>query len=204
MDRIKKAAIERNGDIIIMNALDYLTADNLFGAAPFYRNILDVLYHVIPFIEWNQIFSIISLVLLIGCIVAKYILFEKAGERGWKSLIPFYSEITLSKIITGKKVLGIVWIASILLYQIVLTAVLFIPPEILLGLLFYLTDLFRYIMIVVTAFVSFKFGRAYGKSVVWSAAMIFLSDILIIVMGFDKKVKYTGPNGAASVQSKEE
>lgn len=35
MDRIKKAAIERNGDIIIMNALDYLTADNLFGAAPF-------------------------------------------------------------------------------------------------------------------------------------------------------------------------
>jgi len=187
-----------------MNALDYLTADNLFGAAPFYWNILDVLYRFIPFVEWNQIFSIISLVLLIGCIVAKYILFEKAGERGWKSLIPFYSEITLSKIITGKKVLGIVWIASVLLYQIVLTAVLFIPPEILQGLSFYLTYLFRYIMIVVTAFVSFKFGRAYGKSVVWSAAMIFLSGILIIVMGFDKKVKYTGPNGAASVQSKEE
>ena len=187
-----------------MNALDYLTADNLFGATPFCRNILDVLYYVIPFVEWNQIFSIISLVLLIGCIVAKYILFEKAGERGWKSLIPFYSEITLSKIITGKKVLGIVWIASVLLYQIVLTAVLFIPPEILQGLLFYLTDLFRYIMIVVTAFVSFKFGRAYGKSVVWSAAMIFLSDILIIVMGFDKNVKYAGPNGADSVQSKEE
>ncbi|MBR3023071.1 MAG: hypothetical protein IKN85_00325 [Oscillospiraceae bacterium] len=187
-----------------MNALDYLTADNLFGATPFYRYILNALYRFVPFVEWNQIFSIISLVLLIGCIVAKYILFEKAGERGWKSLIPFYSEITLSKIITGKKVLGIVWIASILLYQIVLTAVLFIPPEILLGLLFYLTDLFRYIMIVVTAFVSFKFGRAYGKSVVWSAAMIFLSDILIIVMGFDKKVKYTGLNGAASVQSKEE
>lgn len=119
-------------------------------------------------------------------------------------MIPFYSEITLSKIITGKKVLGIVWIASVLLYQIVLTAVLFIPPEILQGLPFYLTDLFRYIMIVVTAFVSFKFGRAYGKSVVWSAAMIFLSDILIIVMGFDKNVKYAGPNGADSVQSKEE
>ena len=186
-----------------MNALDYLTADNLFGAAPFYSYILNTLYHVIPFIAWDQIFSIISFVLLIGCIVAKYILFEKAGERGWKSLIPFYSEITLSKLITGKKVLGIVWIASVLLYQIVLTALIFIPP--LHGLLpFYLTDLFRYIMIVVTAFVSFKFGRAYGKSVIWSAAMIFLSGILIIVMGFDKKVKYTGPNGAASVQSKEE
>lgn len=44
------------------------------------------------------IVAIVSLVIFILQIVAKWKIFDKAGERGWAALVPFYSTYVLYKI----------------------------------------------------------------------------------------------------------
>lgn len=53
---------------------------------------------------WKLIMDywVLSLVLMILLIVAKWKIYEKAGEEGWKSIIPFYSDYILYKIVWGK------------------------------------------------------------------------------------------------------
>lgn len=48
---------------------------------------------------------VISLVVMVAMIVAMWKIFEKAGEAGWKSLIPFYSTYILFKIAWGNGLL---------------------------------------------------------------------------------------------------
>ena len=45
--------------------------------------------------------SLISLAITVLCIVAVWKIFTKAGQAGWKSLIPFYNTYTLCKIADG-------------------------------------------------------------------------------------------------------
>lgn len=45
-----------------------------------------------------SIVAIVSLVIFILQIVAKWKIFDKAGERGWAALVPFYSTYVLYKI----------------------------------------------------------------------------------------------------------
>ncbi|MBR1762543.1 MAG: hypothetical protein IJ731_04170, partial [Eubacterium sp.] len=45
--------------------------------------------------------SITTLVIAILSIIALWKIFEKAGEAGWKAIIPFYNAYTLVKIVDG-------------------------------------------------------------------------------------------------------
>lgn len=47
---------------------------------------------------------IISLILFVVLIIADWKIFEKAGEAGWKAIIPIYNLCILSKICTGSMV----------------------------------------------------------------------------------------------------
>ncbi|GDX63105.1 hypothetical protein LBMAG34_6390 [Candidatus Saccharibacteria bacterium] len=44
------------------------------------------------------IYSLIVLILAVTTIVSIWRIFEKAGDKGWKSLIPFYNTYTLFKV----------------------------------------------------------------------------------------------------------
>ena len=46
---------------------------------------------------------IISVAYLVVQIIANWILLEKAGEKGWKSIIPFYGDYTLYKVVWQPK-----------------------------------------------------------------------------------------------------
>lgn len=54
---------------------------------------------------FSGVSMIISLVVLVVLIIALWKVFEKAGEAGWKSLIPFYSSYILFKIAWGNGLL---------------------------------------------------------------------------------------------------
>ena len=51
---------------------------------------------------FSGIYLIVSLVVLVLLIVANWKIFTKAGEPGWASLIPFYSNYVLFKIVFDK------------------------------------------------------------------------------------------------------
>ncbi len=50
----------------------------------------------------SAVSSIISLAISVLSIVAMWVLFTKAGEAGWKSIIPIYNGWTMCKIIYGQ------------------------------------------------------------------------------------------------------
>ncbi|MBR6850081.1 MAG: hypothetical protein IKM88_07610 [Lachnospiraceae bacterium] len=54
---------------------------------------------------FSGVMGIVWLVVMVAMIVAMWKLFEKAGEAGWKSLIPFYSSYILFKIAWGNGLL---------------------------------------------------------------------------------------------------
>ena len=156
---------------------------------------------------------VFSLALTVVVLVAQYKLFEKAGEAGWKAIIPFYSALVMSKIATGKKTLGAIWIAVYSVFMIFYMG--FYSRQMMMTLnsshmsasdaaSMMFSALFILVLsigaAVLTGILMFKFAKSYGKSEGWCIAMIFLSGILIIAMGFDKDLKYIGPNGVPSDQ----
>lgn len=143
----------------------------------------------------------------IAAIIANVKLFEKAGVEGWKAIIPFYSTIKMSEIATGKKTLGILWTALYAVAMVFYWGMIgvnmtrisssFGGSSAVLLLLYWLFILGA---AVVSCILLFKLAKAFGKSDLWCVLMIFLSAILIIAMGFDKDLKYIGPNGVPSDQ----
>lgn len=140
-------------------------------------------------IVFYLIIMLVSLVLGVLSLIATYRLYEKAGEEGWKSLIPVYNFFVLSRIITGKYIFGTIYMVVALVYVIFYSigAALQSVPMILISLLFALP------VYVMAGYMYYQMGKVYGKSTGWCVAMIFLSPILIIAMGFDKDTVYCGP-----------
>lgn len=46
--------------------------------------------------------KVIAIIIVVLILAAEYGIFEKAGEKGWKVIIPFYNSYTFYKIATGK------------------------------------------------------------------------------------------------------
>lgn len=146
---------------------------------------------------------ILALAMAILQVISQWKLFEKAGEHGWASLIPMYNYFVMVKIATGNYTLGWVYLGIYVVYMVLSIASGFIKgfsadSE---------TVSFEYIMImlvlmalmipvcIIAGYVSYMFGKSYGKSTAWNVCMIFFSPILMIIMGFDKNTTYIGAKG---------
>lgn len=102
----------------------------------------------------------IMVTILVFTIIANWKIFTKAGEAGWKSLIPIYSSVILYRIAGISP-----WL--ILLYLLVWLPV--IGPLISLGLTIYLM---------------INLANAFGKSTGFAVGLILLNTIFIMILAF--------------------
>ena len=124
-------------------------------------------------------------------IIALWMIFVKAGEKGWKCLIPIYNAYILYTIVWKGSVL---W--KLLLFTFVSTiAGTFLlmaeaPLAIILGALLLLS------MVIVLVVVQVKFcnrtAKAFGKSTGFAVGLFFLSSIFMCILAFGKS-EYQGP-----------
>ena len=143
--------------------------------------------------------AVVVAVMWVLLIVAHWRMFTKAGERGWKSLIPIYADYTLFKLVWNTKsfwfyvafavVSGITTVLgsqyAVVDGQVVLvgggnfllSAVSFVAS---IALLFYM------------AMLSAKTAQAYGKGAVHAIGLFFLPFIFSLVIGFGSAT-YVGP-----------
>ena len=105
------------------------------------------------------------LIFRIGTTIGYWMLFEKANIAGWKSLIPFYSEYIIIKLV-GKPSLWIIY--------------LFIP----------LINIFAYYVLIFDLLRCFGKNSLTSQLITLFAAFIYLP-----VLGFNKDVKYIGTLG---------
>ena len=134
-------------------------------------------------------------------IVAHWKIFEKAGEKGWKILIPFYGQYVLFKIIGAKLWFWIIYgVSAIALAMIaanmpqvdwnasqeVINAQLdnvvwseHIP--------FLIGGALAYVMaFVMDIVVSVKLAKAFGKDILYVLGLIFFPEIVLLVLAFGK------------------
>ena len=105
---------------------------------------------------------VLGVVITILKIVATWKIFTKAGQAGWKSLIPIYSTVILYK------VAGIspLWILSCLIIWVPILGPLFV-----LG---------------VSIYAMLNLSRAFGKEDVFTVGLILFNTIFMMILGFGK------------------
>jgi hypothetical protein len=114
-------------------------------------------------------YSVVLLAFYVLLVIAQWKIFTKAGEAGWKSLIPIYNLVIMYKIV------GL----SPWLLLIYLTAVI---------------PVVGYIAILILSIVSMvKLGKAFGKGTGFIVGLIFLTPIFQMILGFGSST-YEGPD----------
>ena len=116
---------------------------------------------------------IFCLAIAILSIVAMWKIFTKAGEEGWKSIIPIYNIIILFKISGLNPLLILVYLTAMIPFigwigSLVMTIILYV----------YL-------------------AKSFGKDGGFAVGLIFLSTIFLMILGFSHNIKYVGPGGVA-------
>ena len=133
--------------------------------------------------------------LVIISIVATWKIFNKAGEAGWKCLIPFYSQYTQYKIAWKGGVYFVSLIAS-LIYAFCYGYGDVIANNTAVGLRF-VALAFAIVMFVINLIFCHKLSKSFGHGFGFTLGLIFLPFIFICILAFGKS-QYIGPEGKQS------
>jgi len=130
-----------------------------------------------------SILVFISLILLVIYILAYWFILSKAGEPGWKALIPFYSTYTVFKLTWNTKMfalyMGLAVITNILVWMGGTAAASY---------------LFSLGTMVVSILSCVKLGLSFGKGPGFIIGLVFLNPIFLLILAFDGS-RYLGPEG---------
>jgi len=119
------------------------------------------------------VYLIIILAIAIVQLVGMWKLYTKAGEKGWKSIIPIYNIVILFKI------------SGISPWLILLYLLAFIP---FVGWI---------AVIALNVYQANNLSKSFGKDVGYTVGLIFLPTIFYLILGFGK-AEYVGPGGIKS------
>ena len=113
---------------------------------------------------------LIALIILIIKTIAMWKLFNKAGEKGWKAIIPIYNMVILFKISGLSPWLVLVYLATFIPYVGWMAVV------------------------ALNAFLAYQLAKSFGKDAGWAVGLYFLAPIFYMILAFGKS-QYIGPNG---------
>lgn len=117
-----------------------------------------------------MVYLVIILAIYVVQVIAMWKLYSKAGEKGWKSLIPIYNLVILFKISGLSPWLILVYFAAII------PIIGWIAP------------------IALTAYLCYKLAKSFGKDGGWAVGLYFLGPIFYMILAFGKS-EYVGPGG---------
>lgn len=118
-----------------------------------------------------------TVVLYIAYIIGYWKIFTKAGEAGWKSIIPFYNVYTLYKISWKTPMFFIFLIAVLVSGGISGLGTNATGLISVIGLILYA------VVIVIQVIQCNKLAKAFGKGIGFTLGLVFLNTIFIIILG---------------------
>ena len=137
-----------------------------------------------------------SLAMYILYVVALWRIFDKAGEAGWKSLIPLYNVYILYKIVGMKAwfwmLIVVSFVASIIVSASGINFASMTQEEINnFNLGQYPQVIFAYVFEVIFAFVAqvlfaVRTSRAFGHGAGFAVGLFFFSPLFMLILGFGK------------------
>ena len=118
-------------------------------------------------------YSIIVLVIAVLQIVALWKIFTKAGEKGWKAIIPIYNLVTLFKI-SG--------LSPWIIFGYLATFIPFVGWIVCLGISIYQCN---------------SLAKAFGKDVGYTIGLLLVPTIFYMILGFGN-AQYVGPGNVTT------
>lgn len=115
-------------------------------------------------------------------LIASWRVFTKAGEKGWKILIPLYNGHVLFKIIWKPALWWIMLIASVI-------PSFLIGTESILGMIVSLACTVVYLVLYIKG--DIKLAQAFGRGTGFAIGLIFLPTIFTMILAFGKS-QYIG------------
>ena len=134
-------------------------------------------------------------------IVAQWKIFEKAGEKGWKSLIPIYGQYILFKIVGAKTWFWVFLCISIItsiMTTVNVPAIDWNASQEVINAQLELIDWSQYVPFIIGMGISFiaaiaidillsvKLAKAFGKDILYVLGLIFFPEIVLLVLAFGK------------------
>lgn len=155
--------------------------------------------------------NFVSFAIWIAMVVAVWKIFEKAGEEGWKSLIPIYNNYILCKIAKCKKLffvdlaMDIVIIATLIpmfitgflaLALVGSDASAFNMDTLGIGFVVALIifSIAALVECVVSILIHINLAKVFGKGGAFAVGLILLPIVFYLILGFSNKITYTGNN----------
>ncbi len=127
------------------------------------------------------VYFVVCMIWLVLQIVAWWKIFTKAGEKGWKCLIPFYSQYTQFKITWETQYF---W----LMIALVIGFVILMPIGVFIGGIMGVLIGTLAVVIYVAAFVigitaTHRLSQAFGHGVGFTLGLLFLQPIFTLILG---------------------
>lgn len=130
--------------------------------------------------EAQTIVSIVGVVFTILVIIGWWKIFKKAGEAGWKSIIPIYNIYILYKISWSKSAFWKMIFASIIV-GVFEGLYVYVSQNILISLVFIISAI---ILLVMTFKINFKLSRAFGHGFLFGLGLFLFPYIFELILGF--------------------
>ena len=113
-------------------------------------------------------------------IIANWRIFTKAGESGWKSIIPLYGDYVSYRIAWQTSYFWLIFILGIVASGIEGAA----NPNGDTMMLMAIVALIRLIIALIGIMYSVKLARAFGRGTGFAIGLIFLQPIFMLILGF--------------------
>lgn len=122
------------------------------------------------------VYTVVTLVWWLLGVIAKWKLFTKAGEAGWKSIIPIYSDYIMYKLSWETMMF---WIVLIL--AIVASIISGILGDTVVSIV--IQAVITVVMLVISIIEQYKISLSYGHGVGFCIGLILLNPIFMIILG---------------------
>ena len=127
--------------------------------------------------QTSPVYSVISLICAVLIIIAWWKVFTKAGDKGWKSIIPIYNGYTQFKLFWNTKMF---WITLALAVVAGICAAVGGTVLIII-----------YTLLVIAAFVigimfSHRLSESFGHGVGFTVGLVLLQPIFVLILAFGK------------------
>ena len=119
-------------------------------------------------------------------IIANWNIFTKAGEAGWKSIIPVYSDYISYKIAWQPSYFWLVFVLGI----ITSVANGMADPNGTNTTILLLVSLIRIILAIISILYCIKLSRAFGHGIGFAIGLMFLQPIFMLILGFGNDPYY--------------
>ena len=129
------------------------------------------------------VFAVVTALIRMIC---RWRIFSKAGEKGWKSIIPFYNTYT-EFAVTWSGLQGILMMLAMMIGNYILFAS---EPETLVHTIGSLLGIYSSALSLIQVH---KLSRSFGHKFGFTLGLIFLNPIFMLILAFGKNSQYVGP-----------